>query len=84
MLLENAGLLARYGQLRLVDELRAEVMRRGQLRGCWLLVPSDQQVELPLIDGQPVPVLTRNEWARIPEPWLENRHRSIRSSAGAA
>jgi len=84
VLLENAGLLARYGQLRLVDELRAEVMRRGQLRGCWLLVPSDQQVELPLIDGQPVPVLTRNEWARIPEPWLENRHRSMRPSAGAA
>lgn len=84
ILLRNAGLLARYGQLGVVDELREAVMGGGMLRGCWLLVPADQQAELPLIDGRPVPVLTRNEWARIPETWLQNRHRSARASAGAA
>lgn len=83
-LLRNAGLLARYGQLALIDELRDAVMQAGSLRGCWLLVTADNQAELPLIDGQSVPVLTRNEWTRVPESWLENRHRSQRPAAGAA
>lgn len=75
-LLEHPGLLARYDQLGLVARL-GEVVRDGRaaLRGAWLLVPADAQATLPLVDGRPVPVISTNEWARIPEPWLGNLHR---------
>ena len=76
VLLQNAGLLVRYGQLALVDRLRTAVMGGAPLRGCWLLIPADGQADLPLIDGSPVPVIGPNEWARIPAAWLENRHRA--------
>jgi serine/threonine protein kinase len=85
VLVQNLGLLARYGQLGLIGQLRTAFMRSASLRGCWLLLPADQQTDRPLIDGEPVPVLTTNEWARVPQPWLENLHRSdLRHSAGVA
>jgi hypothetical protein len=31
---------------------------------------------MPVVDGKPVPVVTPGEWARIPDPWLRNIHRS--------
>jgi hypothetical protein len=40
-----------------------------------MLVVSDEAQELPVLDGKPVPVITRAEWASIPEPWLQNVHR---------
>ena len=32
--------------------------------------------DVPMLDGEAVPVLTRNEWARIPNDWLRNAHRT--------
>ena len=75
VLLERVGLLARYGQLALVDHLRAAMMGDAPLRGAWLLVPSSEQEERPVVDGSAIPVLTENEWARVPRPWIDNRHR---------
>jgi len=78
VLLENAGLLARYGQLALVDRLRAAAANPSRaLRGCWLLVPGDEQGDRPMLDGAAVPALTPNEWARIPRSWLSNKHRGV-------
>ncbi len=87
VLLENAGLLARYGQLALVDRLRAAAAAAGPepLHGCWLLVPADEQSDMPLLDGAAVPALTPNEWARVPHSWLENVHRALEhAEAGVA
>ena len=75
-MIEHAGLLARYGQLALFDRLRARVMDGAPLRACWILLPADDQTDRPLIDGEAVPVLTPNEWARIPRSWLKNLHRA--------
>jgi hypothetical protein len=85
VLLENAGLLARYGQLGLVDRLRAAAAASQPLHGCWLLVPADEQGAMPMLDGEAVPALTPNEWARIPRPWLRNVHRALEGpEAGVA
>jgi serine/threonine protein kinase len=85
VLLQNLGLLARYDQLGLIGKLRTAFMHSASLRGCWLLLPADRQADRPMIDGEPVPVLTMNEWTRIPQPWLENLHRTdVERSAGAA
>ena len=70
------GLLARYDQLGLFDRLRARIMDGGPLRTCWTLLPADDQTDRPLVDGQAVPVLTPNEWARVPRSWLKNLHRA--------
>lgn len=76
VLLEHVGLLARYEQLGLVDRLRAATMGEQPIRGAWLLLPASDQEERPTLDGAAIPVLTPNEWVRIPRPWLENRHRA--------
>lgn len=81
ILLTQPGLLARYGLMDLVETLRDRVGARPTdgavpLHGLWLLVPCDDQSDGPVVDGVAVPVITPGQWARIPEPWLENRHRS--------
>jgi len=81
-LLEHVGLLARYGQLALFDRLRARLMAGAPLRTCWTLVSADDQADRPLVDGNAIPVLTPNEWARVPRAWLKNIHRA--AVAGAA
>ena len=81
VLLEHVGLLARYGQLGFFDRLRARLMDGVPMRACWTLLPADDQTDRPLIDGDAVPVLTPNEWARIPRSWLKNLHRAATEGA---
>ena len=76
VLLENVGLLSRYGELGLFDRLRQRIMDGAPLRACWTLIPADDQTDRPAIDGHGIPVLTPNEWSRIPRPWLRNLHRA--------
>ncbi len=78
VLLERAGLLARYGKLGLLERLRAAASGEQSFKGAWLLLPADDQVERPTLDGSVIPVITRNEWLRIPIPWLRNLHRAAR------
>jgi hypothetical protein len=72
MLVIYAGLLARYEQMSLLERLRDKVGRRGGIPGFWLLVAGDHQA---LMDGKVVPVLGAGQRARIPDSWLENKHR---------
>lgn len=76
VLLEHVGLVARYGQLGLFDRLRERIMADSRLRACWTLVPADEQADRPAVDGDAIPVLTSNEYARIPKSWLRNMHRA--------
>ncbi|HSX81622.1 MAG TPA: BREX system serine/threonine kinase PglW, partial [Candidatus Saccharimonadia bacterium] len=80
VLLVHPGLLARYGQMGLLERLRDQVGRRGVCPGLWVLVAADEQSELPLLDGQAIPLLTPGQRAPVPQAWLENAHRA----AGAA
>ena len=76
VLLEHVGLLGRYAQLGLFDRLRARIMAGGPLKACWTLIPADDQADRPSVDGHAIPVLTSNEYSRIPMPWLRNLHRA--------
>ncbi|MGH7859951.1 MAG: BREX system serine/threonine kinase PglW, partial [Candidatus Binatia bacterium] len=84
LLLVHPGLLARYDRLDLLEWVRDQVTRRDGLHGAWVLVASDAQSDLPKLDGQAVPVITRGQWERIPNAWLANLHRSARPSGEAA
>jgi hypothetical protein len=75
VLLVNAGLIARYGLMPLIDDLRDQVGRPGTLSSLWMLLPMAAN-GLPTIDDVPVPVLTSTQWASVPVAWAKNLHRA--------
>ncbi|MDR6495646.1 serine/threonine protein kinase [Paraburkholderia terricola] len=75
VLLVNSGLIARYGLMQLIDELRDEVGRPGKLSSLWMLLPM-AATGLPTIDDVPVPVITSTQWASVPVAWAKNLHRA--------
>lgn len=81
LLLVHPGLLARYDQVDLLGRLREALDRPSGLHALWLLVPADAAHERPVLEGRPVPVIGPGQWARIPESWLQNRHRGQAPSA---
>lgn len=66
------GLLARYDRMDLIEKLRDEAgTRNSPVHGAWLLVPTDGQSGRPMVDGQPVPVISASQWAAIPDAWID-------------
>ncbi len=75
--LHRLGLLSRYNRLSLVSQWRDLIHQEtGSLKALWLLTGTPHATPMPAIDGKSVPVLTTNEWTRIPREWLENAHRT--------
>ena len=72
LLMVYPGLLARYDRLNFLDRLRENVGRRDGVPSLWLLVPGDDQAQ---IEGKTIPLIGPGQKARIPESWLENKHR---------
>ncbi len=71
VLLTNIGLLARFNQIPVLEQLREAIcLDSRNPRSLWVLVPSDEQNRLPTLHGRPVPVATRGQWEQIPEVWL--------------
>ena len=84
VLLTNVGLLARYDRLDLVAAWRGSLHMGGHpLRAIWLLIPSTVASDVPMLDHRAVPVVSRNEWSRIPADWLKNAHRGARTPSGS-
>jgi hypothetical protein len=76
VLLVYPGLLARYDQIPLLERLGAACAQRHDAPGFTVLIATDEQRHMPVLDGKPIPVILASEWTRIPEAWLENVHRS--------
>jgi hypothetical protein len=70
LLVTRVGLLARYGRLDLLEQLRAHVTHPGNdgPHGVWILT-GGQPCVLPAVDGVAVPVVTPGEWVSIPATW---------------
>jgi serine/threonine protein kinase len=82
LLLVHPGLLGRYDQVESLGRLREALQHPGSVHALWVLVPSDGPGDLPTLDGQAVPVFAPGQWARIPDAWLKNLHRSHPPAAG--
>ena len=67
MLLLFPGLLARYGQLRIFDEMQDSLGATS----LWVLVGSEGRGNPPSSEKQPIPARP-SQWAWIPEKWLSN------------
>jgi hypothetical protein len=57
VLLVYPGLLARYDQISLLEKLRDACTQQRHAPGFLVLVPSDEQRSMPVLDGKPVPVI---------------------------
>ncbi len=73
-----AGLLARYGQLSILDELADSIGEHS----LWLLAGSDRQAASPMIDGQAIPARP-TQWGWIPPKWLDNEFRKTKGGSAA-
>jgi hypothetical protein len=75
LLLIYPGLLGRYGQLSILDDLSDSLGEHS----LWLLAGSEHQAASPMIDGNAIPARP-TQWAWIPTKWLDNEFR--RTSGG--
>jgi serine/threonine protein kinase len=79
VLLTHLGILARYGLLDVLERLRERTQLRPEqphaLHGVLVLVATEGLQEQPVLDGQPIPVLSRAAWSDVPEAWIQNVHR---------
>lgn len=69
----NVGLLARYDRMDVVDDLRdrlTQATRPPALKGLLIVVPGGDPNARPALDGEPIPVITPNQWGHIPSSWL--------------
>jgi hypothetical protein len=64
------GLLARYGQINILEPLQDSLGDRS----LWVLVGSDRQAASPMADGHAIPARS-SQWAWIPPKWLDNDFR---------
>jgi serine/threonine protein kinase len=70
------GLLARYGQLNILDELQDALGDHS----LWLLVGSEGRGKPPRSEQETIPARP-SQWAWIPEKWLDNDFRKFRTGS---
>lgn len=77
ILLVYPGLLARYGQMELLERLRDNLGREDGVTGLWIVVPNGSRA---LIDDggdrcRAVPILSPGQVVQVPLSWIRNEHR---------
>ena len=70
------GLLARYGQLRILDEMQDSLGATS----LWVLVGCEGRGNPPSSEKQPIPARP-SQWAWVPEKWLDNDFRKYRTDS---
>ncbi len=75
LLLVHPGLIARYDQMAILEALRDIVGHDVACPGLWLLVATDGQSDLPVLDHAEIPLITPGQRAKVSEAWIDNVHR---------
>ncbi len=75
LLLVHPGMIARYDQMAILETLRDTVGHDAPCPGLWVLVATDGQNDMPILDHAEIPLITRGQWAKVSESWIDNRHR---------
>ena len=81
LLLVNPGLIARYDQMAILETLRDKVGHDVPCPGLWVLVATDGQHDMPMLDHAEIPLITPGQRARVSEAWIDNVHRGRRSQS---
>lgn len=75
LLLVNPGLIARYDLMQILETLRDKVGHDSPCPGLWVLVASDGQNDMPILDHAEIPLITPGQRAKVSESWIDNLHR---------
>jgi hypothetical protein len=75
LLLVHPGLIARYGLMSILEKLREQVGHDAPCPGLWVLVATDGQNDMPVLDRAVIPLITPGQRAKISEAWIDNVHR---------
>ena len=75
VLLVHPGLIARYDQMPLLQTLRDRVGHDVACPSLWVLVASDDQHQMPYLDGVQIPLISTGQRASVSEYWIDNLHR---------
>lgn len=75
LLLVHPGLVARYDQMSLLETLRDRVGHDVPCPGTWVLVATDGQSDMPLLDDAEIPLITPGQRAKVSEAWIDNADR---------
>jgi hypothetical protein len=84
LLMVHPGLIARYDQMAVLATLRDKVGHDVPCTGLWVLVASDGQHDLPMLDNAEIPLITPGQRARLSEAWVDNIHRGQSKPVAAA
>ncbi len=75
LLLVHPGLIARYDQMSLLQTLRDRIGHDVPCPCLWVLVASNNQSDLPYLDGVQIPLISTGQRAFVSEYWIDNLHR---------
>lgn len=84
LLLVHPGLIARYDQMAILETLRDQVGHDVACPGLWVLLATDGQHDLPMLDNAEIPLITPGQRARVSEAWVDNVHRGQAKPVAAA
>jgi hypothetical protein len=82
LLLVHPGLIARYDQMAILETLRDRVGHEVPCPGLWVLVATDGQSDMPVLDHAEIPLITPGQRARVSEAWIDNVHRGRLAAQG--
>jgi hypothetical protein len=59
----------------ILETLRDKVGHDASCPGLWVLVASDEQNDMPVLDHAEIPLITPGQRVRVSEAWIDNLHR---------
>ena len=59
----------------ILETLRDKVGHDVACPGLWVLVATDGQNEMPILDHAEIPLITPGQRAKVSESWIDNMHR---------
>ncbi len=75
LLLVNPGMIARYDLMAILESLRDKVGHDAPCPGLWVLVATDGQSDMPILDHAEIPLITPGQRAIVSDSWIDNVHR---------
>lgn len=75
VLLVHPGLIARYQLMSVLQTLRDRVGHDATCPSIWVLTATDNQNEMPYLDGVQIPLISKGQRAAVSEYWIDNLHR---------
>jgi serine/threonine protein kinase/predicted XRE-type DNA-binding protein len=84
LLLVNPGMIARYDLMAILETLRDKVGHDSACPGLWVLVATDGQSDMPVLDHAEIPLITPGQRAKVSESWIDNLHRGRAEKSAAS